>query len=128
MKTFIAAVIIFALLCCAIFGIYVFVMGRVSALSALALALPEDAADFTPPSASLLRDAEEFFFLWDKSMRVFPYIMGYEMLERADEAALSMLSYAKSGERAEFAAAKARFLDSIARIRELFGLNLASIA
>ncbi len=128
MKTFIAAVIIFALLCCAIFGVYVFVMGRVSALSALALALPEDTAEFSPPSERLALDTEEFFLLWDKSMRVFPYIMGYEMLERADESALSMLSYAKSGERTEFLAAKARFLDSIARIRELFGVNLKSIA
>ncbi len=128
MKTFIAAVIIFALLCCAIFGIYIFVTGRVSALSALALALPEDMAEFDMPSERLVRDTEEFFFLWDKSMRIFPYIMGYEMTDRADEAALSMLSYAKSGERTEFLAAKTRFLDSIARIRELFGLNLASIA
>ncbi len=128
MKTFIAAIIIFALLCCAIFGIYVFVMGRISELSGLALALPEEEAEFAPPSDNLTNGTEKFFALWDKSMRVFPYIMGYEMLERADESALSLLSYAKSGERAEFLAAKMRFLDSMERMRILFGVNLESIA
>ncbi len=128
MKTFIAAIIIFALLCGVISGVSAFVPDRISELSALAAALPEGEADFSPPSARLLSEAENLFALWDKNMRVFPYIMGYEMLDRADEAALSLLSYAKSGERAEFLAAKARFLDSLERLRELFGVQFSAIA
>ncbi|MBQ8404758.1 MAG: hypothetical protein IJX55_10130 [Clostridia bacterium] len=128
MKTFIVALIIFALLCGAIFGVSSFVLGRISELSGLALALAEDEAEFFPPSERLLSGTEEFFALWDKSMRVFPYIMGYEMLDRADEAALSLRSYAKSGERAEFLAAKMRFLDSVERLRELFSVRFESIA
>lgn len=128
LKTFIAATIIFALLCSAIFGISSAVVQRLGELTALALALPEDAGEFSPPSERLLSQTTQLGVLWEKSMHFFPYIMGYEMLDRADEAALSLAAYAKSGEQAEFLAAKTRFLDSVARLRELFGVNFCAIA
>jgi hypothetical protein len=128
LKTFIAAIIIFAILCGTVFGISAFILHRLSELSAIANDLPQEETDFSPPSESLLERTRALYALWDKSMRFFPYIMDYNMLERADEAALSLFSYAKSGEQAEFLAAKASFSDAIARLRVLFSTSLSSIA
>lgn len=127
MKTFVSSMLIFALLCVLVFSASAFVKERLRGLAALAADLPASNEEFAKES-DLKGKAERLRSLWTQSMVFFPYIMGYDMLDRADDAVLSLCAAAEAESREELFAARLRFLDALSRLDTLFGLSAESIA
>ena len=127
MKTFIAALIILAMLCTFVCGISYFAHKRISTLVRFVCALPASTESFFCEEHLAAR-AEEFCTLWAESMEFFTYIMGYDMLDRADDAALALCAAAKARCAEDFISARLRFLDAMGRIQMLFSLSTESIA
>lgn len=127
MKTFIAALIILALLCTAVAFVSHFISKRTHELSSLATALPSSSEAFQS-DRELSQKTEKLRTLWARSMAVFPYIMSYDILDRADDAVLSLSAAAEAESAEDFLAARLRFIDAVSRISELFTLSFESIA
>jgi len=126
MKTFIAALIIFAVLCTLVCNVSSYIKEQTGLLSELAEALPESTEAFRNDK-EVAQKTKELCALWAQSMVVFPYIMGYDMLDRADEAALSLAAAAETKSEEDFLAARLRFIDAIGRLSGLFALTAESI-
>lgn len=126
MKTFISALIIFAVLCTLVCTASAYIKKETGALAELALALPASPNGFRN-SADAEQKTEELQKRWVRCMAVFPYIMSYEMLDRADDAVLSLAAAAKAGCAEDFLSARLRFIDAIGRLSRLFALSPESI-
>ena len=127
MKTFIAALIIFALLCALVFYASAFIKERAHELISLARALPATQEELAS-TENLISRTHELAALWARSMALFPYIISYDMLDRADDAALSLCAAAESNCTEEFISARLRFIDAVSRLAGLFAISAASIA
>lgn len=126
MKTFIAALIIFALLFSLVLGSAFFVRKEASALLSLARALPDDGKGFESGG----RTAEKALTLlraWQESKRRFSYIMGRDIIDKADEAAHAIYAAAKAESADNFLPARLRFISLMERITLIFSLSAESI-
>lgn len=128
MKTFISALIIFALLCASVAGISFFVAERMQALCTSALALPATAEEFRADTEGARAGARTLCALWARSMDILPYFIGYDMLDRADDAALCLLAAAEAQSAEDFLAARLRFIDAAKRIALLSRASPESLA
>jgi hypothetical protein len=126
-KTFIAALIIFALLCALVFCASAFINKRTHELISLAHALPATQEELAN-AENLLSRTHELAALWARSMALFPYMMSYDMLDRADDAALSLCAAAESDCTEDFISARLRFIDAVSRLACLLAISAASIA
>ena len=126
MKTFIASIIILALLISLVFGFSHVIVERISELTLLALGLPQSADGFDAES-ELAEKTEKLFSLWSRSMEFLPYTISYDMLDRADEAVLALSAAAEARCCEDFLSARLRFLDAMQRLNALFGFSLSSI-
>ena len=127
MKTFISAIIIFALVLASVFSLSYFFTEKLEYLSALAADIPENAETLDKNKEQGFARIKELYSAWDKSMQVFPYFIGYDMLDRADEAAQTLISCALSGEVNELFSARLKFRDAIERLKELCRINIESV-
>ena len=127
MKTFISALIILALLCTSVALVSHFISKRTHELSSLATSLPSSSEAFQS-DRELSQKTEKLRTLWARSMAVFPYIMSYDILDRADDAVLSLSAAAETESEEDFLAARLRFIDAVSRISGLFTLSFESIA
>jgi hypothetical protein len=126
MKTFIASLIILALLITSVFIFSGVISAKISELSRLALALPQSPEEFFSESL-LFEKTEKLRTAWAQSMRVFPYIMSYDLLDRAEDAAHSLSAAAESKCAEDFLSARLRFIVAIERISLLFSTSAESI-
>ena len=123
MKTFIAALIIFALLAASVTVLSCFACGRIDALSELAKALPEG-KDLPPDAAE---KAAHLHAEWEKSLRFFAYTASAELLAGASEAADTLTAASRTESAEDFAAARLRFIEAMRRLRLLFSVSAESI-
>ena len=126
MKTFIASIIILALLISLVFGFSHIICERLAEICLLALGLPQSAEGFDS-EVELLEKTEKLFSLWSRSMEFLPYTISYDMLDRADEAVLALFAAAEARCCEDFLAARLRFLDSVQRLHAIFGFSLSSV-
>lgn len=126
MKTFIASLIILALLITFVFIFSGFISAKISELASLALALPQSPEEFFSESR-IFEKTEKLRAAWAESMRFFPYIISYDILDRADDAALSISAAEKSKCPEDFISARLRFIDAAQRLSSLFGVSMESI-
>ena len=127
MKTFVTSLMIFAIVCAAVFSLSALFSARLTELYNLASDLPENKTELAKNHESALRQIEELRALWYKTMRIFPYFMGYDILDRADDAAQTLFSCAGTGETSEFFSARLRFCDALKRLDELCSVSLEGI-
>jgi hypothetical protein len=123
MKTFIAALIIFALLAASVTAISCFAVGRIDALSELAKALPEGKA--LPPDA--VEKAAHLHAEWEKSLRFLVYTASYDILAGASEAANALSAASRAESADDFASARLRFIEAMRRLRLLFSVSAESV-
>lgn len=128
MKTFLSSLIIFILLCSAVFPVSENIASELDSLYAEARSLPSTREELAENKEDTMRKTAAICGKWKKDMEYFPYFIGYDLLDRADEAAFTLLSCAESGEANEFFSARLRFLDAVARLRGLYSLSVSSIA
>ena len=95
MKTFISALIILALLCTSVALVSHFISKRTHELSSLATSLPSSSEAFKS-DRELSQKTEKLRTLGARSMAVFPYILSYDILDRADDAVLSLSAAAET--------------------------------
>ena len=128
LKTFLSSVIIFIILCSAVFPVSENIASELDSLYAEARSLPSTREELAENKEDTMRKTAAICGKWKKDMGYFPYFIGYDLLDRADEAAFTLLSCAESGEVNEFFSARLKFLDALARLRGLYSLSVSSIA
>lgn len=126
MKTFISALIIFALLFSLVLASAFFVRREASALILLARELPGERESFENDG----RTAEKALTLlraWQESKRRFAYIMNRDITDKADEAAHALFAAAEAGSADNFLPARLRFISLMERITVIFSLSAENI-
>ena len=126
MKTFISALIIFALLFSLVIASAFYVQDRAEALLSLAYSLPESAEDFDGAS-EIKEKTLALLSLWKKSERSLAYIICRDVTDKAGEAAGALLAAAEAGSAEDFFSARLRFISQAEKISLMFSLSAESI-
>ncbi|MGN1095148.1 MAG: hypothetical protein ACI4QR_02035 [Eubacteriales bacterium] len=126
MKTFIASVIIFLMLCGSIFASSLFTSKELDTLYRAVSVLPADISSFEKEKDNMRHDIEELFSDWGKSIDRLAYTMSYDMLDRADDALLTLYSSYFSDNAEDFVLARLKFLDCLKRLSVLSSFSLKS--
>jgi hypothetical protein len=127
MKTFISSIIIFALVCVFIITSSIGLSRRLSEIGVIAAELPSTEEEFAKNKDGAYRKTKELCSLWQKTMEILPYFIGYDMLQAANEAALTMQANMESGVRDDFFNARLKFCDAVSLIHEFFGISPKSL-
>lgn len=128
MKTFIASLLIFALLCVFVGINSAKTSDTVKELLSIAESLPENEKDFEKNPAEVKKQVEELYSLWDKKIDGLAYIMSYDMLDRADDAVISLYSAYSTSDTEDFLLARAKLCDSLKRLLMFCGFSIKSLA
>lgn len=128
MKTFIASLLIFALLCVFVGINSAKTADTVKELLSIAESLPENEKDFEKNPAEVKKQVEELYSLWDKKIDGLAYIMSYDMLDRADDAVISLYSAYSTSDTEDFLLARAKLCDSLKRLLMFCGFSIKSLA
>ena len=127
MKTFVSAVLIFFILCAGVIFISLNISEKLSELYDIASSLPETKEELERDQHHTFSVTRELYSHWNKSMGVFKHFIGYDILDKADEAAMVLFSCAESGETNEFFSARLKFCDAVQRLKRLCGITLMGI-
>ena len=123
MKTFIASIaIIMAVLTFVICNAAI-VTGKIDELLTIAEALPADADAFDEAYDALAGEMERLRALWDKTMPFLAVTVGYDNLNRADEAFVSLYVNYENRNGDDFTVARMHFCDGLRRLRMLEGFH-----
>ena len=128
MKTFIASLLIFALLCVFVGINSAKTADTVKELLSIAESLPENEQEFEKNAEETQKKVEELYSLWDKKIDGLAYIMSYDMLDRADDAVISLYSAYSTSDTEDFLLARARLRDSLKRLLMFCGFSIKSLA
>ncbi len=128
MKTFIASVVIFMLIVCAVVTVSIFSIRAMDELVALSDALPQDAESFEREYDDIAGKIKYLEEQWSRRIEALSYMMGYDILDRADEAAVSLVSAYKSAEAEEFLLSNEKFRDCVLRMRVFCTFSIKSFA
>lgn len=126
MKTFVAALIIFALLFSLVIASAFYVQKRADELLSLAYALPVNAVDFENESETKEKTLA-LLSLWERSERGLAYIICRDITDKASEAAGALLAAAEAESAEDFLPSRLRFISAIERISLLFSVSAESI-
>lgn len=127
MKTFFTALAIFISLIAFIFCVSAEKREDLSRIYLLASDLPSSEDEFARSPELYAEKAAELCALWQESMKSLTYFVGSELLQSADEAAISLRAAAESGKRDDFFSARLRFIQGVRRIRPLFEISPESV-
>ena len=123
MKAFILSLCALVILAAAVTVNSVFICNRIDQLTGYASLLPE-----TDPSAEGAKEtADRLYALWDRTVEPFSYTVGYQLLDRADDAIEEILASVETNNGGSYAQARRRFLDALARMRKLQGLTFTGV-
>lgn len=127
MKAFVIALILLAL-------VLVFALLNMSYINActgemldIAAAFPKTADDFDADYQATLEAAEHLWALWDKNIDRLALTVGYDSIDRIDEAMSELYRAAGNHDGEQFTTAALKFADSLRRLRELENFNAGSI-
>ena len=127
MKTFIASLsIIMAVLIFVICNAAT-VTGKLNVLLEITEALPADAEAFDAEADDIADEVERLRVLWDETMPYLSLTVGYDNLNRTDEAFIALyVSYGnRNGD--DFTVARMHFFDGLRRLRMLEGFHPSGI-
>ncbi len=126
MKTFIAALCLFAATLGFVIWNTIDLQMTYQEMLTLTEQLPFDAEDFqqTPQNEETL---ETLYRLWDKKFSRLVITSAYENLNRADEALSSLLIHYKNNNENDFTNSRLLFWDSLHRMQTLEGISFDSI-
>lgn len=128
MKTFIASLLIFALLCVFVGINSAKTSDTVKEILSIAESLPDNEQEFEKNAEETRKKVEELYSLWDKKIDGLAYIMSYDMLDRADEAVISLYSAYSISDTEDFILARAKLCDSLKRLLMFCGFSIKSLA
>ena len=126
MKTFISALIIFALLFSLVLASAFYVRTQMGELLSLARALPEKLEDFEK-DVCITEKTLALLNMWQESKRRLAYIMNRDTADKAGEAAQALFAAASAGSAEDFLSARLRFISQAEKISLMFSLSAESI-
>lgn len=126
MKTFISALIIFALLFSLVLASAFYVRTQMGELLSLARALPEKLEDFEKDGC-ITEKTLALLNMWQESKRRLAYIMNRDTADKAGEAAQALFAAASAGSAEDFLSARLRFISQAEKISLMFSLSAESI-
>ena len=100
----------------------------VKELLSIAESLPENEQEFEKNAEETQKKVEELYSLWDKKIDGLAYIMSYDMLDRADDAVISLYSAYSTSDTEDFLLARAKLCDSLKRLLMFCGFSIKSLA
>lgn len=127
MKTFLGAVAIFLVIIAFVIMNMVHIEKLAGEMLSLCEALPRDTDEFLRDHDRVMADVERLWTLWDKSVERFALTIGYDNIDRADDALTELYFSAKNRDGEMFVTAAGKFYDALRRLRELEQFNLQSI-
>ena len=127
MKTFIAAIVLLAVATALIISNALFIDGAADEMLALCDVFPEDADGFYERYDEISAAAEKIFFLWDKYFERFSVTIGFDNIDRVDDAVSDLYAAAKNRDGEAFIPAAIKFGDSLRRLRRLENFNFGRI-
>ena len=123
MKAFIVSLAALVILAAAVTVNSVFICGRIDEIMSCAELLPE-----LDPSADGAREtSERLYALWDRTVEPLSYTVGYQLIDRADDAIEEIAAAIAAGTDGNYASARRRFIDSLKRMRKLQGLTFTGV-
>ena len=126
MKTFISALIIFALLFSLVLASAFYVRTQMGELLSLARALPEKLEDFEK-DVCITEKTLALLNMWQESNRRLAYIINRDTADKAGEAAQALFAAASAGSAEDFLSARLRFISQAEKISLMFSLSAESI-
>ena len=126
MKTFLAALVLFALIVGFVVWNTIDLQKTFQELLTLTEALPFEAEDFRK-DAQTQETVENLYRLWDKKFSRIAFTGGYENCNRADEALGSLFIHFQNDNAEDFTHARLMLWDSLRRLKMLESFHFDSI-
>ena len=126
MKTFLAALVLFALIVGFVVWNTVDLQKTFQELLTLTESLPFEAQDFRK-DAKTQETVERLYRLWDQKFDRIAFTSGYDNCNRADEALGSLFIHFQNDNAEDFTHARLIFWDSLRRLKMLESFHLDSI-
>ena len=125
MKTFLIALILAGSVLTFVICNAFYIGGKVDELLATAQELPADAEAFEATAGTAKEKMEKLWQLWDACFERIAFTSGYDNLNRADDAMLTMYVSFQNENTDDFMIAKMTFCDALKRLKllESFSLN-----
>lgn len=127
MKTFICAlVIVFALCGCVVLNM-ISINKTIDEMLDIACSVPERDSDISEDFSDISESVEKLWELWDKKIAKLAFTVGYDDINRADDAMSELYTSYITKTKDSFITARMKFIDAIRRIRQMENFNLHSI-
>ena len=123
MRSFILALAALLLLASAVAANSAFVCRRLDEITQCAKLLPE----LDPKEEGAKETAHRLYSLWDRTVEPLSYTVGYQLIDRADDAIEEIVAAVETENDGNFAQARRRFLDAVGRMRKLQGLTFTGV-
>lgn len=122
MKTFIAALAILISVLIFVLCNMVSITQKIDAMLTIAERLPSDKTEFE--GQDLASDVTNLWQFWDGNFGAIAFTCGYDNLNRADDAMLSLFISWKNQNADDFCVARKIFCDSLERLRKLESFHI----
>lgn len=126
MKTFLVSLVLTAAVLTFVICNSLYIGGKIEELLAIAEELPADADAFEADAAAEEK-MEQLWTLWDESFERIAFTSGYENLNRADDAILTMYISFQNRNADDFTIARMTFCDGLKRLKMLESFSLDGI-
>lgn len=127
MKTFLVSLVLTAAVLTFVICNSLYIGGKIEELLAIAEELPADADAFEADAAAAEEKMEQLWTLWDESFERIAFTSGYENINRADDAILTMYISFQNRNADDFTIARMTFCDGLKRLKMLESFSLDGI-
>ncbi len=127
MKTFLVSLVLTAAVLTFVICNSLYIGGKIEELLAIAEELPADADAFEADAAAAEEKMEQLWTLWDESFARIAFTSGYENINRADDAILTMYISFQNRNADDFTIARMTFCDGLKRLKMLESFSLDGI-
>lgn len=119
MKTFIVALLLFGTVLTFVICNAFYIGKKIDSLLEIAESLPADASTFEAEYAEIETDIARLWQIWDESFNRIAFTTGYDNINRADDALLSLYVSFQNGNADDFTVARMTFCDGLKRLKML---------
>lgn len=127
MKTFLISVLLFCVVLILVICNALYIRKTTEELLILAESLPADADAFEAQYHAAAEEMDALYTLWDKSFMRLAFTTGYDNINRADDAMLSMYVNFENKSGEDFAVSRAIFCDGVRRLQSLESFSFHGI-
>lgn len=127
MKTFFASAGIFLAVCGFVIWNMLSINSVIGKMNDIWEKLPQSLDEFDANYGDAMINSEKLSRLWDEKIDRLAYTVGYENIDRADDAMTELYTSAKNHDGEDFITAAMKFYDALRRLRELEGIDFQSI-